>query len=439
MSQVEVDKIIPQSGTTLTIGDSGDTITIASGATLSGSLNADNLDSGTVPSARISGGYTGITQTGTLTSFASTGIDDNATSTAITIDSLGLVGIGTTSPNHKLELLGGTPSVSIKSNDTANGTSNILFGDTDDDDIGKIYYQHGTNSLRFLTNASERMRIDSSGNLLVGTTEAPATVATTSSVEGLGYQANDYLAISRAGTSEQGNLILNKLTNDGDIIVFNKNGTRVGSIGVLSSRLYTGTGDTGLFFNDQTDQIQPWNTSTTSARDAAIDLGRTDRRFKDLYLSGGAYLGGTAGANKLDDYEEGTFTPAYSAGGGFSATYAKQIGNYTKIGNKITCWITLFTNTVSLTSGANLTISGLPFASLSGDVQTDYSGTIGRNYRWSSDIDLHATVSQGNSSVTLYYQASNASNLLPAQTSQLTSGSNGYYNNIDITITYETA
>ena len=67
MSQVEVDKIIPQSGTTLTIGDSGDTITVASGATLTGDLNADNLTSGTVPTARISGAYTGITQTGTLT------------------------------------------------------------------------------------------------------------------------------------------------------------------------------------------------------------------------------------------------------------------------------------------------------------------------------------------------------------------------------------
>ena len=87
MSQVEVDKIIPQSGTTLTIGDSGDTITVASGATLTGDLNADNLTSGTVPTARLSGAYTGITQTGTLASFASTGIDDNATSTAITINS----------------------------------------------------------------------------------------------------------------------------------------------------------------------------------------------------------------------------------------------------------------------------------------------------------------------------------------------------------------
>jgi hypothetical protein len=61
MSKLEVDAIEPQSGTTLTIGASGDTITIASGATLTGDLNATNLTSGTVPSARISGAYTGIT------------------------------------------------------------------------------------------------------------------------------------------------------------------------------------------------------------------------------------------------------------------------------------------------------------------------------------------------------------------------------------------
>jgi len=107
--------------------------------------------------------------------FSSTGIDDNATSTAITISSLGLVGIGTTSPNHKFELLGGSPSVSIKSDNTTNGSSNIIFGDTDDDDIGKIFYEHGTNSFRFLTNASERMRINSSGNVGIGTT-SPASL-----------------------------------------------------------------------------------------------------------------------------------------------------------------------------------------------------------------------------------------------------------------------
>jgi hypothetical protein len=48
MSKIEVDAIEPQSGTTLTVGDSGDTITIPSGATLSVSGSLGTLSSLTV-------------------------------------------------------------------------------------------------------------------------------------------------------------------------------------------------------------------------------------------------------------------------------------------------------------------------------------------------------------------------------------------------------
>jgi hypothetical protein len=44
MSQLEVDKVLPQSGTTLTLGESGDTITIPSGATFSATLTAPVID-----------------------------------------------------------------------------------------------------------------------------------------------------------------------------------------------------------------------------------------------------------------------------------------------------------------------------------------------------------------------------------------------------------
>jgi hypothetical protein len=85
MSELKVNKISPRSGTTLTIGDSGDTITVASGATLTGDLNADNLTSGTVPTARISGAYTGITQTGTLANSGATVTTFNRTTSDGTI------------------------------------------------------------------------------------------------------------------------------------------------------------------------------------------------------------------------------------------------------------------------------------------------------------------------------------------------------------------
>jgi hypothetical protein len=103
-------------GTDVTVS-SGTSVVLATGATLNdvvdivaygtftvASLNADNLTSGTVPTARVSGAYTGITQTGTLTTFSSTGIDDDGTSTAITINSsnnvalAGNIGLGGATP-----------------------------------------------------------------------------------------------------------------------------------------------------------------------------------------------------------------------------------------------------------------------------------------------------------------------------------------------------
>ena len=77
----------------------------------------------------------------------------------------------------------------------------------------------------------------------------------------------------------------------------------------VAARLSIGGTDTGVMFKDSADNIIPWNTGTNGSRDGAISLGEAGGRFKDLYLSGGVYLGGTGAANKLHDYEEGTWTP----------------------------------------------------------------------------------------------------------------------------------
>ena len=104
----------------------------------------------------------------------------------------GNVGIGTTSPNNKLDVNG---DVFINSNYTSNAaaqdltigktttgdhgltivtsntnTAGIFFADNNNNDAGRIKYQHSSNSMRFDTNRSEAMRIDSSGNVGIGTT-----------------------------------------------------------------------------------------------------------------------------------------------------------------------------------------------------------------------------------------------------------------------------
>jgi hypothetical protein len=53
MSQLEVDKVIPQSGTTLTLGESGDTVSVPSGATLDASNATLTLPDDSVTTAKI--------------------------------------------------------------------------------------------------------------------------------------------------------------------------------------------------------------------------------------------------------------------------------------------------------------------------------------------------------------------------------------------------
>ena len=117
-----------------------------------------------------------------LTNFSSTGIDDNATSTALTIDASERIGIGNTSPSYLIDArtASGNAQIYLRSggdlgqlllisNDTT-GTSQINFGDADANNIGLISYSHNQNALKFTVNAAERMRIDSAGGLGIGTT-----------------------------------------------------------------------------------------------------------------------------------------------------------------------------------------------------------------------------------------------------------------------------
>ena len=53
MSQIEVDKVIPQSGTSLQLGENGDTISIPAGATFNASAGTFTLPDGSVVEAKI--------------------------------------------------------------------------------------------------------------------------------------------------------------------------------------------------------------------------------------------------------------------------------------------------------------------------------------------------------------------------------------------------
>jgi hypothetical protein len=145
----------------------------------------------------------------------------------------------------------------------------------------------------FTTFNSASSSIDDNGNATAITIDSNENVMVGKAVTNLGTAGitlgeSGFGSFTRSGYEP---LNVNRLSSDGAIAKFYKDGTEVGSIGTLVSYLNIGTGDTGLLFQDSNDFIGPWNASSNAGRDAAIDLGTgSGGRFKDLYLSGGVYL-----------------------------------------------------------------------------------------------------------------------------------------------------
>ena len=263
------------------------------------------------------------------------------------INSSGNVGIGTTSPSGNLHISGSGDRSLLITGGTA-GTTSVQMGDSSDQDAGAIRYDNSNNSMQFVTNASEAMRIDSSGNVLVGKTSTAFGTA------GTVIKPTTGVTITRSAADP---LALNRLSTDGEILGFYKDGTTVGSIGTTASDLYIGTGDTTIRFADGVDGVIPTGTNGAQ-RDGAVNLGAASNRFQHLYLSGGVYLGGTGSANKLDDYEEGTWTPILD---NVSRTYTTQTGTYTKIGNLVTARFVVEVTGLNTADGSGFQVGGLPF------------------------------------------------------------------------------
>jgi hypothetical protein len=90
----------------------------------------------------------------------------------------------------------------------------------------------------------------------------------------------------------------------------------------------------------------------------------------------------TAAANALDDYEEGTWTPAFGRNGGTqpTVTYGEQVGSYTKVGNMVFLTGDMYISAISIPDNGNLTITGMPFTKGSGHNPTGSFTFTGFNF-----------------------------------------------------------
>jgi hypothetical protein len=186
--------------------------------------------------------------------------------------------------------------------------------------------------------------------------------------DGINLHGNGTLEVRRNLSTAHSSTVayMSRGSTDGNVIQLYKDTTHAGSIGAKDGDMYLGTGDTGLRFHDGNNQVYPTSTTTGTSLDATVDLGHSGGRFKDLYLSGGVYLGGTGAANKLDDYEEGTWTPTIT-NSGFTNSASSLTATYTKVGNTVHFELNIvFANATTVSS--HVYISGFPFVSAgSGD------------------------------------------------------------------------
>jgi hypothetical protein len=92
----------------------------------------------------------------------------------VRIDTSGNVGIGTASPvaGYRLNVVNDSGNAQQLIRAGTNFNSTIAFGDQDSSTSGQLIYAHNGDYMRFDTNGSERMRIDSSGNVGIGNTAA---------------------------------------------------------------------------------------------------------------------------------------------------------------------------------------------------------------------------------------------------------------------------
>jgi hypothetical protein len=97
----------------------------------------------------------------------------------MTLTSAGNLGIGITAPSQQLSV---EDTILIK--DSGSSASQLIFGDAANDFAGRIFYNHGSDAMQFFVNASERMRITSTGKVYVGSfgssgvgTSSPAVIS----------------------------------------------------------------------------------------------------------------------------------------------------------------------------------------------------------------------------------------------------------------------
>jgi len=235
--------------------------------------------------------------------------------TQLKLDSAGRLLVGTTTEgaanaDDLTVATSGTTGITIRSGSSNSG--NIYFSDATSgtgEAAGAIEYSHSDNRMSFFTTTgTERMRIDSSGNVGVGVIPKSGQ-----------YSGYNHLQVGESATlssnDTQGDTNTTNLTQNAYL---NSN---------ASAWKYLHTDEASKY--EQSQGYHSFQVAASGSADATISFSNRLRIDSD----GLKFGTDTAAANALDDYEEGTFTPSFANVDNSVITVAHY--NYTKVGRLV--------------------------------------------------------------------------------------------------------